>query len=427
VSPVKLTRKTTITVSAALVVLVIAAIVLVRRDSSRNGTGTQATPTAGSTSDAQPSPSTSAAETPWTGTWAVAQQDGGRAFDRQTVRQVLRTSIGGDTVRIRLSNEFGSDPLTISDVYLARHQRTSTVDASTNGRVTFGGGNSVTIEPGKTAVSDALAFDLPPGADIAVSAYVPESISSVTQHTFANRNNYVASGNQSTKASLTGVRTFDNYAFLAGVDVQNAESAGAVVTLGASITDGFDSTFNENRRWPDQFARRLLAGGRTVGVLNAGISGNQLTQDGAGQSALKRFDRDVLQQTGVKWVIISDLALNDLGGDNPPNGDTLVAALQQLIKLSHDAGVKAFCATLTPYEGAGYWSSDGEAGRETVNDFIKADGSGCDAVLDFDAATHDPASPTRYNSRFDTGDHLHPNDAGMEAIAAAIDLSLFRS
>ncbi|WP_250029658.1 SGNH/GDSL hydrolase family protein [Paractinoplanes maris] len=418
----KWTRKTTLALSAALVVLVVAAVVFVRRDSSRsNETAADPGPAA-----AQPTPSAGSAETPWTGTWAVALQNGGPAFERQTVRQVMRTSIGGDTVRIKLSNEFGSDPLTVSAVYLAAHQRTSTVDASTNAHVTFDGGDSVTIEAGQTAVSDPVEFVLPAGGDIAVSAYVPRRIGSVTQHAFANRNNYVAAGNQSTKASLSGVRTFDNYAFLAGIDVRNAESEGAVVTLGASITDGFDSTFNENRRWPDQLARRLVGANRTVGVLNAGISGNMLTQDGAGQSALNRFDRDVVQQTGVKWVIFSDAAINDLGGDRPPGGEELIAALQQLIQRSHDAGIKIYCATLTPYKGAGYWNDEGEAGRDALNDFIKGDGSGCDGVIDFDTATHDQSDPTRYDSRYDTGDHLHPNDAGMEALAAAVDLGLFR-
>ncbi|WP_250008318.1 SGNH/GDSL hydrolase family protein [Actinoplanes sp. M2I2] len=412
----KRTRKTALAVSAALVVLVVAAVVFVRRDSSPSGN---------EASTSRPGASPAPGEAGWTGTWAAAPQNGGRAFERQTVRQVMRTSIGGDTVRIKLSNEFGSDPLTVSSVYLAAHASTSTVDPATNAHVMFGGGDAVTIEAGRTAVSDPVAFELPAGGDLTVSAYVPERIGSVTQHAFGNRNNYVAAGNQSTQASLSGAGTFDNYAFLAGIDVRNAEAEGAVVTLGASITDGFDSTFNENRRWPDQLARRLVTANRTVGVLNAGISGNMLTQDGAGQSALNRFDRDVLGQTGVKWVIFSDAAINDLGGDSPPSGDELIAALQQLIRRSHDAGIKFFCATLTPYRGAGYWSDQGEAGRDAVNDFIKADGSGCDAVIDFDTATHDPADPTRYDSRFDTGDHLHPNDAGMEALAAAVDLKLF--
>ncbi|MCY1139188.1 SGNH/GDSL hydrolase family protein [Actinoplanes sp. Pm04-4] len=416
----KWTRKTTLAVSAALVVLVVVAFVLVRRGSSGSDENTATPAPAGN----EPSASATPAETPWTGTWAVAVQNGGPAFERQTVRQVVRTSIGGDTVRIKLSNEFGSDPLTVSAVYVAAHQQASTVDASTNAHVTFDGGDSVTIEAGQTAVSDPVQFSLPAGGDIAVSAYVPQRIGSVTQHAFANRNNYVASGNQSTKGALSGVKTFDQYAFLAGIDVQNAESAGAVVTLGASITDGFDSTFNENRRWPDQLARRLVSGGQPVGVLNAGISGNMLLQDGSGQSAINRFDRDVLAQTGVKWVVVSDLAINDLGGDNP-SGDDLIAGLQQLIQRSHDAGIKIFCATLTPYKGAGYWSENGEAGRDAWNDFVKADGSGCDAVIDFDTATHNASDPTSYNSRYDTGDHLHPNDAGMEALAAAVDLKLF--
>ncbi|MBB4691150.1 SGNH/GDSL hydrolase family protein [Paractinoplanes abujensis] len=418
------TRKTTISVVAALVVLVVAVVVYVQRDAGGNENGNEATPTGANS--ATPGAGASPAETPWTGSWAVAVQNGGRGFERQTVRQILRTSIGGDTVRVRLSNEFGSDPLTVSAVHLAQHLQANTVDASTNAQVTFNGNDSVTVEAGQTAVSDPVQFALPAGADIAVTAYVPERIGSVTQHAFANRHNYVAAGNQATRATLSGAQTFDNYAFLAGVDVQNPESEGAVVTLGASITDGYDSTFGENRRWPDQLARRLIAANRNVGVLNAGISGNMLLKDGAGQSAVNRFDRDVLAQTGVKWVVFSDAAINDLGDSNPPGGEQLIQGLQQLIQRSHDAGIKIFCATLTPYKGTDYWSEQGEAGRAAVNEFIKGDGSGCDAVIDLDTAIHDPNDPQRYNSRYNTGDSLHPNDAGMEAIAAAVDLDLFR-
>ncbi|MBM2618469.1 SGNH/GDSL hydrolase family protein [Actinoplanes sp. LDG1-06] len=418
------TRKTTISVAAALVVLVVAVVVFVRRDSSGNENGGEASPT--NPNSATPSTEPSPAENPWTGSWAVAVQNGGRAFEQQTVRQIIRTSIGGETVRVKLSNEFGSDPLTVSAVYLAHHLQANTVDASTNAHVTFSGNDSVTIEAGQTMVSDPVQFSMPAGGDVAVTAYVPERIGSVTQHAFANRHNYVAAGNQATKATLTGAQTFDNYAFLAGVDVQNPASEGAVVMLGASITDGFDSTFAENRRWPDQLARRLLAANRNVGVLNAGISGNMLLKDGAGQSQVNRFDRDVLAQTGVKWVVISDAAINDLGDSNPPSGDQLVQGLQQLIQRGHDAGIKVFCATLTPYKGTDYWSEQGEAGRDAVNDFIKADGSGCDAVIDLDTATHDQSDPQRYNSRYNTGDNLHPNDAGMEAIANAVDLDLFQ-
>ena len=415
------TRKTTITALVALAVLVAAVVtLLVRRDPPRQDAG--ADPSAVTASAPA---SAGAGSDGWVGSWAVAVQNGGRSFQQQTVRQVLRTSIGGDTVRIRLSNEFGSDPLTVSNVRLARHVRTGTIDPATNVAVTFGAGASVTIAPGGTAQSDPITFALPAGGDVAISAYLPQGSGATTQHRFANRDNYVAWNDQTSAATLTDPENADSYFFLSGLDVRDAAAEGAVVALGASITDGSASTFGANRRWPDQLSRRLNEAGRTIGVLNAGISGNQLTRDGAGESALKRFDRDVLAQPGVRWVVFSDAAINDLGDDDPPSGQELIDALKQLIQRSHDAGVKIFCATLTPYEGTGYWSAEGEQGRDAVNAFVRGEGSGCDAVIDLDTATHDPEAPTRYLGDYDSGDHLHPNDAGMQAIAEAVDLNLF--
>jgi hypothetical protein len=162
-----------------------------------------------------------------------------------------------------------------------------------------------------------------------------------------------------------------------------------------------------------------------VGVLNAGISGNKLTRDGSGESALARFDRDVLAQPGVRWVIISDDALNDLGDPDPPSADQLIGALTELSGRAHNAGLQVYCSTLTPFEGAGYWTGGGESARDAINSHVRGEGSGCDAVIDQDAATRDPDSPTRYLGEYDSGDHLHPNDAGLRAIAGAVDLTLF--
>ena len=227
-------------------------------------------------------------------------------------------------------------------------------------------------------------------------------------------------------ATLSGASTTGSYYFLANLDVQNGNSVGSVVTLGASITDGVASAQDSNRRWPNDLAVRLVNSGRVVGVLNQGISGNKLLSDGAGQSAINRFNRDVLAQPGVKWVIFSDDPINDLGASsNRPTGAQLIAGLQQLVASAHQAGIKFICSTLTPFEGAGYWTSAGETGRAQVNAFIRSSSSGCDAVIDQDTATHDPAHPTKYLPAYDAGDHLHPNEAGLQAIANAIDLNLF--
>ena len=401
-----------------------AVIVWVRRDSSNDERGTAGTAVFGPAGDVASAPPIDP-KAPWTATWATSMQDGkGEAFQAETLRQVVRASIGGDAVRIRLSNEFGSAPITVSAVHLAKHLGTGKVDPNTNAQVKFDGADTVTIKAGKTVLSDPVAYRLPAGGDLAVSAYVPERIASVTRHESANRDNYVASGNKSTEASLPGVRSFYNYSLLAGVHVQNRDAEGAVVALGASITDGYDSTWNENRGWTDVLARRLGGEGRTVGVLNAGVSGNSLLQDGVGRSALNRLKRDVLAQSGVKWVIVADLGINDLGGADASSGDRLIAGLRQLIKRSHADEVQVLCGTLVPYGGSESYSRVGEAGRQAFNKFVRGSGSGCDGVVDFDAAVRDPADPTRWNSRFDQGDHMHPNNAGMEAFAAAVDSKL---
>ncbi|XVU27759.1 SGNH/GDSL hydrolase family protein [Actinoplanes sp. CA-054009] len=418
----KSTAGSKVLASAVLVLVVAAVVAWVWRDSpdgKQEADGERGNAGAAAAAPIDPG-------TPWTGTWATVMQDGkGAGFQDETLRQVVRATIGGDSVRVRLSNEFSRAPLTVGAVYLAQHLGTGEVDPDTNAKVTFGGADSVTIKAGRTAVSDPVAYRLPAGTDLAISAYVPQRAGSVTQHESANRDNYVAAGNQSTKAELSGMRSFYNYSFLAGVDVQNQDAEGSVVALGASITDGYDSTWNENRGWHDLLARRLGGEGRTVGVLNAGISGNSLLQDGVGQSALNRLERDVLAQTGVKWVIVADLGINDLGGADASTGNRLVAGLRQMVQRSHAAKIKVVCATLVPFAGSEGYSSAGEAGRAVFNRFVRSSGSGCDAVADFDAAVRDQADPTRWNASYDQGDHMHPNNAGMEALAAAVDLAIF--
>lgn len=282
----------------------------------------------------------------------------------------------------------------------------------------------MTVAPGAFAVSDTAAFTVSALSDVAVSFYLPNATGAATYHQQGTQTNYVASGDVSGSATLSGAATTGSYAFLTNLDVQNPAAQGSVVTLGASITDGVASAQDSNRRWPNDLARRLSDAGRTVGVLNQGISGNDLLTDGAGQSALNRFDRDVIGQPGVRWVIFSDDPINDLGGGNPPSAAQLITGLQQLIGRAHTAGISFLCSTLTPFQGAGYWTQKGEDGRQAVNTFIRGAGSGCDGVIDQDTATHDPAAPTRYLPAYDAGDHLHPNEAGLQAIANAVDLSL---
>jgi len=415
---------TTVVLAAAALGVPLAIVELTESDAGQSAVRPTTSPrSAPPSASAAPRETESAA--PWVGTWAAAVHKSEESFDGQTLRQIVHTSIGGATTRVRLSNEFGDQPLTVQNVHLAKHKRSGVIDASTDRTATFRGDTSVTIAPGSTAVSDPIGFAAAAETEIAVSAYLPRSTGPATRHSLANRNNYVTWGDQSDAANLTDAKPIDSYYFLAGLDVRNPAAAGAVVTLGASITDGFGSAFGGNRRWPDVLAARLNDSGRTVGVLNAGIKGNMLTKDWSGQSALNRFERDVLAQPGVKWVIFSDDPLNDLGGDNPPSAGELIDAMRQLMTRSKSAGVQFICSTLTPYQGAGYWSERGEAARAEINAFIRGKNSGCDAVVDQDAATHNPQLPSRYLRAYDSGDHLHPNDEGMKAIANAVRLEAF--
>lgn len=370
-------------------------------------------------------PERAARAAPWVGTWSVAPQGSGTNFAQQTLRQIVHTSISGAASRIQLSNAFGSAPVTIADVHIAQRSSGSSIVAGSDVAVTFGGQSSVTIAVGSVGVSDSIAFPVSALSDVAVSFYLPNSTNAATSHQLGEQTNYVASGDVSGDTTLASPQTNGSYYFLVNLDVQNAAATGAVVTLGASITDGYASTQDQNDRWPNDLAARIADAGLAVGVLNQGISGNDLLSDGAGQSALHRFSRDAIGQPGVKWVIVSDDPINDLGSGNPPTGDQLIAGLQQLITSAHAAGLKYLCSTLTPFEGAGYWTDAGETGREAINAFIRAPDSGCDGIVDQDTATHDPANPTRYLPAYDCGDHLHPNPLGYQAIANAVDLAYF--
>jgi lysophospholipase L1-like esterase len=361
----------------------------------------------------------------WTGTWAASPQSGSDTFGQQTLRQIVHTSISGASARIHLSNVFGSEPVVIRDVHLALRTSGSSVSPATDRAVTFGGRADVTIPAGGTVTGDPTGFAVPAGADVAVSFHVPDNTGPATYHQSGLQTNYSAPGDVSGDSDLTGAETTGSYYFLSGLDVMNTAATGAVVTLGASITDGIASRAGANRRWPNALATRLSGAGRVVGVLNQGISGNQLLVDGAGQSALKRFDRDVLAQPGVRWVIFADDPINDLSNTNP-TADQLITGLKQLIAAAHGKGVRFICSTLTPFEGAGGWKPELEPKRAAVNSFIRSASSGCDGVVDQDTATHDPAQPTKFRPAFDSGDHLHPNEAGLQAIADAVDLTLFQ-
>lgn len=365
---------------------------------------------------------------PWTGTWATppVQVDSRRSFSGQTLRQIVHTSIGGDRARIRISNLFGKLPLRVEDVHLARRANDSSIISGSDRRLLFNGRASVIVPPGFTAVSDPTTFAVPPLADVAISMYLPGPTGAPTFNPAAHQTSYIASGDVSGNPVLPNAAATGSWYFITNLDVQGSGLQGAVVTLGASITNGYRSTDDTNRRWPDLLAQRLANAKLDTGVLNQGISGNRLLAYGAGPSAESRFDRDALAQPGVRWVIFSDDPINDLGSTRPPpTAKALIAGIQKLIAETHQRHIQFFCSTLTPYQGANYWTPDGETARERVNAFLRSKTSGCDAVVDQDAATHDPDNPNRYLPAYDSGDHLHPNDTGMQAIADAVNLALF--
>jgi lysophospholipase L1-like esterase len=288
------------------------------------------------------------------------------------------------------------------------------------------------IPAGAELVSDPIALKLPPLCDLTITLLVPaQTVHVLTRHTSAMATNYEAAGDQLNVVQLDAPKPIFSWLFLKAVEVEAAADAGSIVAFGDSITDGALSTANANARWPDVLARRLQANPATVnvGVLNEGIGGNRILHDGYGPNALARFDRDVLAQSGVRAVIVLE-GINDIGhtGDAPGPEDVtaadLIAGLQQLITRAHAHGLRIVGATLTPYQGAKYATAKGEAIREAVNAFIRTPGN-FDGVVDFDKATADPAHPLAFLPAYDSGDHLHPRDAGYKAMGESIDLSLF--
>ena len=369
----------------------------------------------------------------WSGTWSASPQTGFLAtdFNNRSVRNIVHTSIGGRRLRLRLSNAFGTTPLVIDAAHVAIRSAGAAIVAGTDRLVSFSGTSSVTIPPGALIVSDAVTLAVPALSDIAVSIFLNENQGPATSHNIRGFS-YVAEGDATGNedgAPFTG--TFQSWLFLAGVEVLGATHRNAIVALGDSITDGAGSTPGSNNRWPDELARRLAAEHRGLGVLNQGIAGNRLLKDGFGQNALARFDRDVLAQTGAKFVVVLE-GINDIGTSSAGPDVTapdIIAALRQLAVRAHSRRVKIFGATLTPFEGTlipGYFTPEGEMKRQAVNEFIRTTRM-FDGVIDFDEAVRDPEHPARLLPAYDSGDHLHPNDAGYLAMGQAVDLSLFAS
>ncbi len=373
----------------------------------------------------------------WVATWTTAQplirppanpKTVPQGFKNQTVRMLVRTSIAGPKLRIRISSPFGANVVTLGAAHVALPAAGSAIQPASDKALTFNGQPGCTLGPGMVILSDPIDFPVPAQSDLAVSLYFPGESGPPSSHN-GQRFSYVAS----TEGDLTAAAEIPNptkalaYYYLAGVDVLAPPKSAAIVTLGDSITEGARSTPDTNRMWPAVLSARLAANKKTahLAVANVGIGGNRVLRDVAGASVLARLDRDVLSQPGVQWVIFLE-GINDIGhlDRDPVTAEALIGAYKQIIERAHSRGIRIAGATLVAYLGAAYSRPEGETIRLAVNQWIRTSGA-FDAVIDFEAATRDPKNPNRLRADFDPGDHLHPNDAGYKAMADAIDLRIF--
>jgi len=377
----------------------------------------------------------------WVGTWSTAMHppDAGfgitnAGFNNQTLRQIVHTSVGGEQVRVKLSTN-GASALVIGAAHIALRDAGDAIVPGSDRTLTFSGNPVITIPPGAQILSDPVNLNVPALGDLAVSIFVPGITGPATWHFEALQTSYISPPGDFTASAVmpVGTTTTQAWFWLAAVEVVASEQTGAIVCLGDSITDGTASTPDTNNRWPNHLARRLIAqtGNHKMGVLDEGIAGNRILQDIIAPNALARLDRDVLTQTGVTHVIVLE-GINDIGfgafGFTVPTADEIIAGHQQLIERAHARGLTIYGATLLPFAGTifpGYFTPAGEVKRQAVNAWIRTSGE-YDAVIDFDLVTRDPNSPTFLLPAYDSGDGLHPSDAGYEAMGNAIDLKLFK-
>jgi lysophospholipase L1-like esterase len=371
----------------------------------------------------------------WVGTWSTAPQlvETGNnppspGLSNNSLRQIVHVSIGGDTLRMRFTNEFSTNPVTMHSVHIAVSLGHDTIDTATDTTLYFNGNQEVTMQPGSAVFSDPFYFPLKPLSNVAVTIYFGSTSPDISGHPGSRTTSYILTGDAAANETFTGAATTDHWYNINTIDVKAPDSTYAVAILGNSITDGRGSGTNKQNRWPDELARRLQAnpGTQHVAVLNEGIGGNAVLSGGLGPTALNRFQRDIIDQNGVKWLIIFE-GINDIGGSFGTGvAQQLIDAYGQMIDIAHANGIFAYGATFLPFGGSSYYSTDHEASRETVNEWIRSSGR-FDAVIDLDKALRDPSDTLKLLPVADDGDHLHPSETGHRMIAEAVDLSLFNS
>lgn len=395
---------------------------------------------------------------PWIGTWGTAAQPflpkSLQTYRNQTLRLIVHTSAGGTKVRIKLSNTYGNVPLVIGAAHIARRTAGAEIDPHSDRMLRFHGKSSTTIAAGSMAVSDPVELDAPALSDLAISLFLPEGTEARTSHSLAKQTSYVSpeTGDSTAVAKFPVAKAIHSWPLLTGVDVEASTGAAAIVAFGSSLTDGDGTKDDTNGRWPDVLAERLQngAGGRAeIGVLNEGIIGNRLLHDspkvggnpfgaGLGEAGLARFERDVLAQAGVRYVIVG-LGINDMlfpafsftPASEKVSAEDIISGYRQLIARGHAKGIRVIGTTNPPFENSAFeglvsafYTPEREAVRQKVNDWIRRSGE-FDAVVDLDAVLRDPSRPTQLLPAYDSGDHLHPNNAGCVAEANAFPLALF--
>lgn len=369
----------------------------------------------------------------WLTSWAepLSQENPGipGIFNNTTFRAVTHLSAGGIGVRVRLSNVWGVDTLSFGTVHIAHSLGGGQIDPATDATLTFGGSASVDVAPGASVVSDPVSMTVPAQYDLAISMYMTAT-NVISNHAYALATCYDGPGNQAAAAVMTNVSTGTGRVYIEAVDVLPPKAAKAIVALGDSTTDGVGSTVDTNNRWPDLLAVQLTAAGKNrISIANQGLSSNTLLiAGGVGPMAVARFGHDVLSQPGVKWITILE-GINDIAAyaENPggaPTAAQLIAAYQQLVARAHDAGLSVYGMTVLPFGGSYVFTTAGEQVRQALNAYIRTAGV-VDALADTDAALRDPNNPTNLLAAYDSGDHLHPDPVGYQAMAKSFDIKQF--